>query len=310
MKRWIALLLSILIMVVILSRINLQELKNYVRLMDPAMLLLAVFLFIPQILITSFRWKRMIARKVNISLWESIKLILAGNALNILLPSRMGDLSKAYFLKKEGKLEIKRGTNIVLFEKYIDLASLGIVILAGIASQPEINQPNVIGAGYAFTAIGVFPLLYLVPPGKWLNRPFFDRFRLLSKIRNFLLDLQDYILELKQHPRHVGFIIFLSITLWFTHVIQFYVFFRALQSQIPMSQVFRLVPLAMLFGLIPITMAGIGTRDSAMIYLLAPYESVPKIVGVGIFASLRYFVPGLLGLPFLNKYVAREDQVS
>ena len=55
-----------------------------------------------------------------------------------------------------------------------------------------------------------------------------------------------------------------------------------------------------------VTMAGVGTRDSAMIYFLSPYEKVPVIVGVGVVAAIiRYFLPGLLGLFFLNPFIIR-----
>ena len=62
-----------------------------------------------------------------------------------------------------------------------------------------------------------------------------------------------------------------------------------------------LVPVAIIIGMIPITFNGIGTRDSALIFLFMNYVPVPLIAGVGILATLRNIIPALFGLPFLNK---------
>jgi len=112
--------------------------------------------------------------------------------------------------------------------------------------------------------------------------------------------------ELKTDKRQLCWVLVVSIFLWFLHIAQFLVVFRALHSDVSAFLVFGLVPLAILVGLIPLTVAGVGTRDSAMIYFFAPYESPALVAGVGLFSSLRYFVPGLLGLPFLNRYIVRK----
>ena len=101
--------------------------------------------------------------------------------------------------------------------------------------------------------------------------------------------------------------VWISVFLWFLHIAQFYVIFLALHSPVSIFAVFRLVPLAILVGLVPLTVAGVGTRDSAMIYFFKPYDDVARIVGVGLFSSLRYFIPGIAGLPFLNHYIVHPE---
>ncbi len=53
----------------------------------------------------------------------------------------------------------------------------------------------------------------------------------------------------------------------------------------------------------PVSLFGIGTRDAAMIYLFGPYHPASTIAGVGFYVTLRYAVPALAGLPFLNRYL-------
>ncbi len=308
MKKFIAFLLSILIMGLIFSRINFNQFKSHLAQVDPWLFTLAVLFFIPQITLTAYRWTLMIRSQTVMGLGESIKLTLSANALNILLPSRVGDLSKAYFIGKEGRMDLKRGMNVVFFEKYIDLASLGVVILAGVLFSARWDSASLTGLGFAATVIGIFPILYWVDLEKWVSFSFFEKNKIFKKIREFLLDTHHYLKEIRQNPGLLFFIIGLSIFLWFVHILQFYMIFRAFHSQVSLFHVFRLVPLAILVGLIPLTLAGMGTRDSALIFLFKPYESAALVAGVGLFASLRYFVPGFLGLPFLNQYVLKANR--
>ena len=222
----------------------------------------------------------------------------------------MGDLSKAYFVGKGGRLNLKRGMNVVFFEKYIDLAALGIVILTGIFWAGRWDEAAFAGLFFSLGMIALFPVLYFLDLGPWLSRKWFETPCWLEKIRDFLLDSQAYLKEVKNDPQQLCFILALSVFLWFLHIFQFYVIFRSLHSEVSVFNVFRLVPLAILVGLLPITIAGVGTRDSALVYFFAPYEKTSLIIGVGLFASLRYFVPGILGLPFLNRYIVKDAPVK
>lgn len=305
MKTALAFLLSILMMAFIFSRFHFSEFQTYLTQMDIFILTLAVLLFIPQVVLSAYRWQVMMKKRVRLSFWTSVKLILAASAINILIPSRVGDLSKAYFGGRDGSFDMKRGMNVVLFEKYMDLFSLSVVIVTGILCAPQWDKLNLAGLGFSGAMLSIFPILYFVKLEKFLRRQFFEKNKLLFKIKNFLLDTHAYLDEIKNDKPQLIFIVLLSVVLWFLHLGQFYLMFLALHSQVSPFDVFRLVPLAILVGLIPLTLAGMGTRDGAMIYLFQPYEKPALIVGVGLFASLRYFVPGILGLPFLNRYLVK-----
>lgn len=307
MRTFLSVLFSVLIMFFIFTRINLAEFRQYVTHMDLCFFALAAMIFFVFIVLGAYRWQVMIRKWMHISLWESVKLVMASAALNILLPSRVGDLSKGYFSGREGTMDVKRGMNVVFFEKYVDLAALGIVVLTGILFRPEWNSSTLLGLSFGLGMVAIFPVLCFVKLDRWLDAPFFQRHKILGKVKEFLCDSQGYLDEIKKDPKHLAWILFLSLLLWFFHVVQFYLFFLAFHSTLSIFQVFLLVPLAILVGLVPVTMAGVGTRDSAMIYFISPYEKVPVIVGVGVIATLvRYFIPGLIGLLFLNQYIVRK----
>lgn len=66
--------------------------------------------------------------------------------------------------------------------------------------------------------------------------------------------------------------------------------------------------LAILAGLLPFTMAGIGTRDAAILFLYAPYLSAGQAAVLGVLATVRYLAPALAGLPFMGDYLHRKRQ--
>jgi hypothetical protein len=77
-----------------------------------------------------------------------------------------------------------------------------------------------------------------------------------------------------------------------------------MNSSLNVSYIYSLVPIAIFAGLLPVTVAGIGTRDAALLALFSGMEQSSLIMAVGALSSLRYFVPSLLGIPFyysLNK---------
>jgi uncharacterized membrane protein YbhN (UPF0104 family) len=62
------------------------------------------------------------------------------------------------------------------------------------------------------------------------------------------------------------------------------------------------VPISIFVGLLPLTIGGMGTRDSALIYLFAAYEPASVMAGIGLLCSMRYWMDTLVGLPFFHAY--------
>ena len=127
MKKYIPLIFTTGLMVYVFQIINFKLFVQYISELDIFYLLLGLSLFIPQVFISSYRWKIMTSELTYISIINSIKLILASSTLNIFLPSKIGDFAKAFYLYKTGEVYINRGINIVLFERYIDLLAISLI---------------------------------------------------------------------------------------------------------------------------------------------------------------------------------------
>ncbi|HLE25359.1 MAG TPA: hypothetical protein VI935_06875, partial [Thermodesulfobacteriota bacterium] len=77
----------------------------------------------------------------------------------------------------------------------------------------------------------------------------------------------------------------------------------SLKAWTPFLANLALAPLAILAGLLPLTLAGIGTRDAALIALYQPFFNAPTGAALGLLCTSRYLLPAICGLPLLRKYI-------
>ena len=81
--------------------------------------------------------------------------------------------------------------------------------------------------------------------------------------------------------------------------------FFALGSNISFIYIVAAFPLSIFVGLIPITLAGMGTRDSAIIYFFAHLAGPSTCLAMGLLYSFfGYFLLALFGLPFMKKMIS------
>lgn len=297
----IAVVVTLLVLGVLYTRIDLGSLLQRLQGLQGGIFALALACFIPQVLVTVWRWQWMVADVYPMGTLEAIKLIMAGKALNALLPSKLGETSKAYFLKTHADVPLPQGVALVVLEKILDVAGLCAMMLGGLLLHAQRGAIEALAMLMAVAALSLTTGIMtcrLNGVQRWLPRQGHVVRRVVS-----LLESWDAILARwrKQHVRFAG-IVGLSCLLWGLHLVQITLFFLALHSQVPLRVIFAYVPLSIFIGLLPLTLGGMGTRDSALIFLFAPYENAVVMASIGLLCSLRYWLDSLVGLPFFHAY--------
>lgn len=314
-KRIVTLLITAVILFVIFKLINVQSFLQALAHPNWPNLAMALFLFIPLIGLTAFRWGILVHKSCHCPLWESTKLLLASNTLNLVLPSKMGDLCKGLFLRNTGKVDLSRGMNIVIFEKLIDFCSLGVVFLTGYFLHTRTDNPitqkmDFVCLAFIVFVIAVTSIIYFVPlrlvPGYLTAIRWMEGKKGLSKIGYFLEDGQKLMGAIRESNWQIVSILGLSIFLWFMHMTQVYFFFRAVDVTPSLVTVYHWAPMAILVGLIPVTISGIGIRDGSFMFLFSSYGTQAVLFAASVLVTLRYIIPGLAGTLFLNEYLTRE----
>jgi uncharacterized protein (TIRG00374 family) len=304
-KKLLGILISLIILGVLYSRLDFAGMMNALSDIKSPLLILCFLLFIPQFLLTAYRWKVICRPYYQAGMRESLSLILSGNALNLFLPSKMGDIAKAAFLHNHSTLDWRKGLDFVFFEKSLDLSSMSLWMVICFLVDPILGRVELAGFFLGLAFIVLTLLIYSGSLGsgegveRWIGRISPRVGKALGGLLNGAISLKNNLIETGLLKK----VILISFILWFLHLLQFYFFFQSLALwRITIVTVFALVPLAIFIGLLPLTFSGIGTRDAALIYLFRPWASYEKMALVGVFSMVRYLVPGLLGLPAMGMY--------
>lgn len=307
MKRLLSILVSAGILAIIYWKIDFAGLIQVFRDCNRLWMAISLGMVVPITLITAWRLQQLMPSEGRLGFGEANKLILAASVLNMVLPSKMGDIAKAYFMRDRGHLSGSLALSMVVFEKACDMLSLLLWCGFGLVLYPRKD--------WLFWIMTVSVTVGLAL-GVWLlSSPQFAKFFFdlgqkispkklrvkLGKLSYSWQEMHDYFWRDK---RHLLKITTTSVFLWFLHLLQIWFFILALNAWTPFLANLALSPLAILAGLLPLTFAGVGTRDAALIAFYAPYFNAATAAALGVLCTSRYLLPAIGGLPFLNQYLA------
>ena len=307
MKRWVSIAVSVLILSIIYSKIDIQGLAAVFKNCDRLWMIISLGMVVPLTMFTAWRLQQLTPQETDLRFGEANCLILAASVLNMVLPSKMGDIAKAYFMKDRGHLTGSLALSLVVFEKACDLLSLLIWCVLGLLLYPQkdllfwtMTVGITIGLilGILILASRLFADLLFRFFQKIAPRPLKKK---LLKLQISWREMQCYFWSDKQQLFKISIT---SIFIWFLHLLQIWFFILALNAWVPFLTNLALSPLAILAGLLPLTFAGVGTRDAALVIFYQPYFDGTTAAALGLLCTSRYFLPALGGLPFLSQYLA------
>ncbi len=307
MKRLLSIIVSALILAVIYWRIDLTALLQVFQNCNRSWMAISLGMVIPITLITAWRLQQLMPSGSQLGFAEANQLILAASVLNMVLPSKMGDIAKAYFMRDRGHLNGSLALSLVVFEKACDMLSLLLWCAFGLVLYPQKD--------WLFWIMTVSVAIGLMLGVMLLSSPKFAQFFFslaqsmapkklrakLGKLSHAWGEMHEYFWRDKAHLLKIAAT---SVFTWFLHLLQIWFFILALKAWAPFLANLALSPLAILAGLLPLTFAGIGTRDAALIAFYAPYFDAATAAALGVLCTSRYLLPAIGGLPFLNQYLA------
>lgn len=306
MKRLLLVAISLAILGMIYWRIDLHKLIQVFQAGNGLWMLVSLSMVVPITLCTAWRLEQLMPPGVTLGMGETNRLILVASALNVVLPSKMGELAKAYFIKQRGYLDSALSLSLVVFEKACDMLSLLFWCALGLIFYP--NKDWLFWSLTLSVLLGLsLGLLFLA--SRQFTQVLFTAGKAIAarsvraKLEKFRLSwnqMQDYFWNNKAQLWGVTAT---SVFIWFLHLLQIWFFILALKAWTPFLASLALAPLAILIGLLPLTFAGIGTRDAAILVLYQPFLSPPTAAALGVLCTVRYLLQAIAGLPFLGQYL-------
>lgn len=317
MKRLLSVIVSAAILGVIYWKIgpeNRAQLLPIFRGCNPWWMALSLGMVVPLTMLTARRLQQLMPERGQLGFGEANKLILVAGVLNVVLPSKGGDIAKAFFMKDRSGLSGSLALSLVVFEKSCDMLSLLLWCVFGLALYPK-RDALFLWMTLAVAAMLGFGLL-LLGSVRFARLIFgigtrFGPGKIRAKFARFDASWGEMHAYFWASKTRLAKLAATSVFIWFLHLLQIWLFILALRAWAPFLANLALSPLAILAGLLPIpTFGGAGTRDGALVALYAPYFGAPTALALGLLCTARYILPALGGLPFAGDYLASLRQAG
>ena len=292
-KFFIPIGVSLLILGVIYWKIDIANIKDVLAQVDEPVFMGAMLILIPTTLLSALRFRMLLNGKNKPALGLATKLILAGSTMNVVLPSKMGDMLKSVFMRDVLNMRVSLAVSVVVFEKVCDLlvllawCLLRLVVYAG-DDEFFVVLTLAIGGGLAFGTLMLSSLSF----ADWFPRLVVKMApsKLADKFENLRESWAEVHTFFWRSKRAVINIVAVTLFIWFLHLLQIWLLTAALNAPVPLLSSLGLSSLAILAGLVPLTLASIGTRDAAVIYLFAPFMAAPAGAALGLMLTLPYII--------------------
>jgi uncharacterized protein (TIRG00374 family) len=285
--------ISIFLLYVSLRWINISELTERLSRLEPAWIVLALFLMVSQIVMLAARWREIAAAcGADLAFISALQITFIATFFNQVLPSTVGgDGARIWLLARKGA-GWARATYSVLIDRIVGVFFLALIVIACLPWTFELihdpiarTVPLVIGFG-AVIATFVFMLIG-TKYGQW-----FDRWTLTRH----LSAASRAAISLCGSGRSIAIVIVFTITIHLLTITVAWCCIKAIAAPVSFAQVLFLIPPVLLISTIPVSIAGWGVRESSMIAAFA-YAGLAQSNGLtlSILFGAASFVIGIVG---------------
>lgn len=292
-------LIGLFLFLIILSKTNPGEIFQNIKTINPFYLILAILFTLPMLFNKSLCWnyiKRQQGIKYNLK--NSFLMYCSGQYIGLLTPGRMGEITKALYLKRDG-YSLGKSLVSVILDRLSDFAFLLIFLCLGSLFLITVFQKQIIILISALI-ISVLVLIIFIKIGliKWVLNKIFYIFIPKKYQKSWKVNFQDFVNDFRIYKLKEYLIIFLITTFsWLFYYIQMYILAKICNINLPFLYLAISVTITGFITLIPISISGIGTRDASLILLFSPFLiSKEQIIVFSALILLIYFFTAFVGL--------------
>ena len=276
-------------------------------------LLLSVLLLLPiNLLLESYKWKIMIVKLEEVSLWNSMKAVLAGISVSMFMPNRVGDyLGRVFILKKANRIQATLITMLGSLAQFLTTILFGTVAFVIFTHKLLIQyhlMNHLIYTGIILSALMVMAFLIFA----YLNFSAFSM--ILKRISGKLyLKIERYVKIFAWYDAQLLLkVLLLSILRYLVFSFQFFILLRMFEIKISYPQAMIIISMIYLvMSVIPtIALSELGVRGSVSLYVFGVFFGASTLPGYTIdeivaASSVLWFlnlaIPAILGLFFIFK---------
>jgi len=284
---WLGLIVSAVFLWLALRGLKLEEVFDIIRAANPVWLLPGVAVYFVAVVARTWRWQALLRPLKVVSVRKLFTVVVIGYMGNNIYPARIGELLRAYVLRRNEQISISSSLATIVVERLFDgLVVLLLVFLVLPSAQAQWDLPGsmraLIAAGsfLFFTALVVFLALAARPDiasrvyGFLIVRLIPHRLRarvgeLLDRFMTGLSALRDF--------RQVLIIFLITLVIWLLETATYWLVMQAFPFEVPFTTLMLMNGVANLVTTIPALPGYVGTFDLPGIAVLVASGVDPEI---------------------------------
>lgn len=329
MKRWqfwLGVIVSLLLLGWALYGLDLPQVWGNVRRANFWWLVPGVLAYMIGLVIRAWRWHYLLRPLKRIPLGTTFAIVTIGYMGNNIYPARIGELLRAYILKRKEGVPLAASLATIIVERIFDgVVMLGFVIfnlpqLAAVAGRESgffgnIRQVAIVGTAIFALALAAFLATALFPGAArrtygWL----IDRFlpaRIGSSMHSIFDKFMDGLASLRS-PLDVTMVLLTSIVIWLLETVKYWFVMHAFNFTVGFFALMLMNGIVNLATTIPSAPGYIGTFDAPGIAVLIAF-GVPGDIAAAytlVLHAALWLPPTLLGLYYFGRLSLSWRQVA
>lgn len=305
---WIGLVISVLFLYLALRNVRFDEIRRALGQVELPLLMLAALIFLVSFSVRAVRWRYILRPVVQIGLLPVFSLLSIGFMANNVLPARLGELVRAYFLSRQMGIRKSLSLATIVLERLSDFAALllsALLVTLFFDMPPAVEHTGIV-AGLIFLFFVLLLILIHVRTAAvrhlitMLLSPLGDARRksVMERVDAFIRGLL-----LIRTARGILWTFALSLCVWGLWAVALHETLRAFHIDVPLSARLLILAVVNLGALIPSSPGYVGPYHYLCWVSLSVY-GVQKSLAISFSMVLHalWYVPlTCLGFIFLGK---------
>lgn len=265
----------------------------------PLYLLVAVLICTTGWFLRGWRYQKILAGMENpVSLRTATGCILVSQTVNLVVPLRLGDLTRIFILNHENNTRYSDGISSIVVERVFDIATIALLGL--------VTLPFVLNVDPSY--ITVMILILILCAAFFVFLVFIGRFRSENRYIRIILSMLSEIRKVSLTPSSIVILGCSSVFIWFSDVFACLAVVMMFQQQVSFATVVFAIVVGNLIKAVPLTPGGLGTYE----YLVAQTLSLAgmpavyaKLVAIidHLIKNLVTLAGGILSIYFFGDWV-------
>jgi len=296
-------LMGLAIFAYLIYKAGFNNILNSFKTINPIYLLIFLILVIIFAVIQTYKWAILIKQQgISISFRSLLEMRFIGEFYNFVVPGRFGSLIRILYLRDKTKRNLGEVSVNVIIDKIIDTFVVFLFSIAGALLLIKHFSNLYWQIGLSLILLVLLALFFKSKRRSMFLFKFIYKTFIPDKLKDKAMESYDLFFKNIPSFRKLIKPILIGIIAWLLNYTSLYILADTFNINVPYIYFITIFAIATVVTLIPITIAGLGTRELALIALFSVFSvESSKILALAITSYILTILLSLIGLYFSLK---------